>query len=192
MKKPPCIGCEFEKMEKGCPECRNCNARVAHAAAIELSGAATPSSSMVWTAGMTAITMLPQTKEIHMVQMKTCTNCENEYELNENNFYKNKACRDGFEGQCKTCRAIKHGKNPGGKRGPKPKQKEPIHSVSPAQASGRASVKPDTEARITLDFSKCSYLLAGLQKMADKHYRSVDQQILWMIDCAVQAEAEVE
>ena len=127
-----------------------------------------------------------------MVQMKTCTNCENEYELNENNFYKNKACRDGFEGQCKTCRAIKHGKNPGGKRGPKPKQKEPIHGVSQLPDSGREPSEPDTGAQITLDFSKHPHLLDSLKVMADKHFRPAEQQILWMIDCAVQAEAEVE
>lgn len=197
MKKPPCRGCDYERMSKRCQVCTDCTARVAYADSVDLAGLIIHSSRMVVPATVVkAVTNEPEVKETHMKDEKTCSNCGEEYPRTEDYFYKNPACSDGFEGQCKTCRAIKKGvKNPG-KRGPKPRLKKTVQETAPEQVLVHEPVIADAGALInyTFDgndpvavlFADHPELRERLKKIADGQFRTEKQQLLWMVDFAIQ------
>ena len=119
----------------------------------------------------------PEGRRIMETEKKTCIKCNKEFPKTEEYFRKNHATKDGFEGQCKTCRRkyfadyragkrarSKPGKNIGQKQIPKPIRLAGPSARQVKKTIGLADRQVDPVSPVILNSANPYEIVAALRK----------------------------
>jgi hypothetical protein len=167
--KNPCLSCRLVRADKNNPECRECDARVAYVYSI---------GDMTHSMPMPTLTKEKKPMETQPVMeeaaepAKKCNFCGETKPLD--GFAKNQTCRDGHEGQCKTCK--KERTKLKDKAKAQNKDQRPLPADAPKPPAGR-----DEKRFIVVDFSSHPDLYEKIKQMAQQEFRNPEQQVLFLI-----------
>lgn len=119
-----------------------------------------------------------------MEETKTCSRCGKELPLDR--FEKHAKTADGYQKMCSAChsKSMREYWASKKKEGPSERQQKKNRSRSrrgERKPSAAPAVTESNGNQLLVDFSGCPHLLDRLRKQAESEFRTVENQVLWLI-----------